>query len=379
MHCSIHAAFLATLAATISAAAQSGPTANQISEQNRREVEASRRESRENLERGKRGEIDPREVRRPGQPRTATSSVPGEVLARWQAMQPRQLAVDPDFVRAMQRDDPAALAHWEGVLMELNQDLRGQAGSRAWLGGQAYIPEQGSIDIPVREARRKPPRPDRRKPVEEIKRDSPEKKRNPMRERDLLERTLLEARQRYDEAMRLRDDDPGNRERLAAVERARAEVESAEGRYQAFLREHAPGEARARQQQLDSIGERMATPQRREREGLPPRLDPARRTVSPELSNYEGRQGTNPDHRLSGTPERGEGPIMPGRAQRPPAERPPDPDLSEYDGPRGTRPDQRLGGTPDGRPGSVLPGQSNRAPAPRRPDTPRLPEYHPPE
>lgn len=57
----LRALLLASIALPFPAAAQaSPPSANQSAMESLREIENSRRESRDNLERGKRGEIDPR-------------------------------------------------------------------------------------------------------------------------------------------------------------------------------------------------------------------------------------------------------------------------------------------------------------------------------
>lgn len=379
------ALFLASIAMALPAAAQAPPpTPNQSVMESRREIEDSRKESRENLERGVRGEIDPREIRRAregGQP--AGSAVTPEVIARWQAMPPQQLGTDPDFVRAMQNEDPAALAHWEGVLIEMNRDLRADAGSRRWMGGPVLIPDQDTIDITVAERRRQPPpgrRTVKRKPAEaESQDDASRRARSPMQEREALERDLLEARRQYDEAMRRRDNDPGNQDLVRIVEREEARVRLAEERYQTFLRENAPDEYRARQQQLESIDRRATNPRQRDRSELPRRSEPAERPNSPPLSEYQGRRGTNPDHRLRGTPEGGDGPVMPGRANaQSPAERPNSPPLQDYSGRQGTNPDHRLRGTPEGGEGPVMPGRMDRQPPPQRPAAPELKDYQAP-
>ncbi len=382
---SYRALLLSSLALPLSAAAQPlPPTPNQSAAESRREIENSRREARENLERGMRGEIDPREVRRAHEAGpTGSSDVPPEVIARWQSMPPQQLGADPDFVRAMQNDDPAALAHWEGVLIKMNRDLRADAGSSRWLGGPVLVPDQDSIDILVGERRRQP-QPARkgakRKPAEE-RRDgqAPRPNGNPMQERDRLERDRLAAGRDYDDAMRRRDDDPGNRDLVLAAEHQAARARLAEERYQAFLRENAPDEYRARQQELESIDRRMANPRQLDPSQLPRRSEPAERPRPLPLPEYEGRLGTNPDHRLRGTVDGGEGPVLPGRTNvQPPAERPKSPPLQDYSGRLGTNPDHRLRGTPDGGEGPVLPGRANRPPPPQRPVAPDLKDYQPP-
>ncbi|MEQ8312112.1 MAG: hypothetical protein RIA72_15605 [Sphingopyxis sp.] len=324
-----------SLALPLPAAAQTlPPTPNPSAAESRREIENSRREARENLERGRRGEIDPREIRRPRDAApTESSAVPPEVIARWRATPPERLGTDLDFVRAMQNDDPAALAHWEGVLMEMNSDLRADAGSRRWMGGPVHIPDQGAVDITIAQRRKPPERQGvKRKPAEEERGDeSGRRKRNPAQERDALERELREARRQYDDAMRRRDDDPGNQDLIRMAEHQSARVRLAEERYQTFLRENAPDEYRARQQQLEAIDRHMADPRQLDRGQIPRRAEPAERPNGSPLSEYEGRQGTNPNHRMQGTPEGGEGPIMPGRAhQSPPAQRPASPQLPEY-------------------------------------------------
>ncbi|HWW57058.1 MAG TPA: hypothetical protein VN047_09210 [Sphingopyxis sp.] len=381
----LRALLLASIALPLPAAAQSAPpTPNQSATESRREVENSRRESRENLERGLRGEIDPREVRRAREAgATGSSVVTPEVIARWQGLAPQQLGADPDFVRAMQNDDPAALAHWEGVLIEMNRDLRADAGSRRWMGGPVLVPDHDTLDINVADRRRQPPPArktvKRKLPEEERQDEAPRRDRNPMQERDALERDLLEARRQYDDAMRRRDDDPGNQDLVRIVEREEARVRLAEERYQAFLRENAPNEYRARQQALESIDRRATNPRQRDRSELPRRAEPAERQNTPPLSDYDGRRGTNPDHRLRGTPEGGDGPVMPGRADtQPPAERPNSPPLQDYGGRRGTNPDHRLRGTPEGDEGPVMPGRANQQPSPQRPVTPELKDYQPP-
>jgi hypothetical protein len=377
------ALLLASFALPLPVAAQtSTPSANQSAMESRREIENSRQESRENLERGKRGEIDPREVRRAREAsETGSPNVTPEMIARWQALAPKQLGADPDFVRAMQNDDPAALAHWEGVLIEINRDLRTDAGSRRWMGGPVLIPDQDALDIPVAERRRASPPPRKavkRKPVEEERHDETQRReRNPLQERDALERDLLESRRQYDDAMRRRDDNPENPDLVRMVEREETRVRLAEERYQAFLRENAPNEYRARRQALESIDRRATNPRQRDRSELPRRSEPAERPGSTPLSEYEGRQGTNPDHRLRGTPDGGDGPVLPGRASaQPPAERPSSPPLQGYEGRRGTNPDHRLRGTPEGGDGPVMPGRANQPP--QRPAAPELREYRPP-
>jgi len=377
---------LASIALPPPAAAQAPlPTPNQSVTESRREIEDSRRESRENLERGMRGEIDPREIRRAREGgQTAGSAVTPEIISRWQAMPPQQLGTDPDFVRALQNEDPAALAHWEGVLIEMNRDLRADAGSRRWMGGPVLIPDQDTIDITVGERRRQPPpgrKAVKRKPAEEEGQDETSRRaRNPMQERDALERDLRQAGRDHDDAMRRRDDDPGNRDLIIAAEHAATRNRVAEERYQAFLRENAPDEYRARRQELESIDRRMANPRTLDRSQLPRRSEPAERPKIPPLPEYDGRLGTNPDHRLRGTVDGGEGPVIPGRANvQPPAERPKAPPLQDYSGRQGTNPDHRLRGTPEGGEGPVIPGRANRQPPPQRPASPELKDYQPPK
>lgn len=386
MHFPRRALLLASIALPLPAAAQAPPpTPNQSVMESRREIEDSRRESRENLERGMRGEIDPREIRRAREEgQAAGSAVTPEIIARWQAMPPQQLGIDPDFVRAMQNEDPAALAHWEGVLIEMNRDLRADAGSRRWMGGPVLIPDQDSIDITVAERRRQPPpgrKAVKRKPGEEEGQDEASRRaRNPMQERDRLERDIIEIGRDYDDAMRRRDDAPGDRDLIIAAEHQAARARLAEERYQAFLRENAPDELRARQQQRASIDRRAANPRPLDPSQLPRRSEPAERPKTPALREYEGRQGTNPDHRLRGTPEGGDGPVIPGRANvQPPAERPKTPPLQDYSGRQGTNPDHRLRGTPEGGDGPVIPGRATRQPPPQRPPTPDIKEYQPPD
>lgn len=309
------------------------PTPNQAAAESRREIQNSRREARENLDRGVRGEIDPREVRRAREAAAESgSTVTPEIIARWQSLPPQQLGVDPDFVRAMQNDDPAALAHWEGVLIEMNSDLRADAGSRRWLGGPVLIPDQDTIEFQVRDRAAKNPSTRKRKPVVPEQKDE-RRRRNPMQERDAIERELREAGRHYDDAMRRRDDDPGNRELILAVEHHAARVRQIEERYQAFLHDNAPDEYRARRQERDAIARRMENSCILDRSQLPRRLDPAERLRTPPLQDYDGGLGTNPDHRLRGTVDGGEGPVIPGRANRqPPAERPQRLPLPEYEG-----------------------------------------------
>lgn len=328
---------LVSLTLPLSAAAQTlPPTPNQAATESRREIENSRREARENLERGRRSEIDPREIRRAREAGPAEgSTLPPEVIARWQATPPQRLGTDPDFVRAMQNEDPAALAHWEGVLMEMNRDLRVDAGSRRWLGGPVLIPDQDTVPSTVGERPNQPParRGVKRKPAEEKRQDDAlRRKRNPIHERDALERDRREAGRQYADAMRRRDDNPGNQELIRLAEHEATRARLAEERYQAFLRENAPDEYRARQQQLESIDGRMANPRLLDPSQLPRRNEPAERPDFPPLSEYEGRLGTNPDHRLRGTPEGGEGPALPPRAHTQP---PKSPRLQEYRPPAG--------------------------------------------
>lgn len=381
---SSRALLIASLTLPLPAAAQILlPTPNQSAAESRREIENSRREARENLERGRRGEIDPREIRRAREADPiGTSALPPEVIARWQAMAPERLAADPDFVRAMQNDDPAAHAHWEGVLIEMNSDLRADTGSRRWMGGPVHIPDQDTVDITISQRRSHPAerRGVKRKPAEEQRHDETGRRnRNPAQERGALERELREARHQYDDAMRRRDDDPANQDLLLMAEREATRVRLAEEHYQAFLRENAPDQHRARQQQLEAIDRRMSDPRQLGQGQLPPRSEPAERPVTPPLSEYVGRQGTNPDHRLRGTRDGGNGPVLPGRAHaQPPAERPKSPSLQDYDGREGTNPEHRLRGTPEGGEGPVMPGRANQAPPPRRPARLELPEYRPP-
>ena len=380
-------AFLfASIALALPASAQSPrPTPNRTAAESRREIEDSRREARENLERGMRGEIDPREVQRAREAvPTGSVEVTSEVIARWHGLAPQQLGTDPDFVRAMQNGDPAALAHWEGVLTEINRDLRGEAGSRRWLGGPAFVPDQDMVDIAVGERRRPPSsarKPVKRKPAEEQQADTaPRPNRNPMQERDRLERDIIEIGRDYDDAMRRRDEDPDNPDLIIAAEHQAALARLAEERYQTFLRENAPDELRARQQQREANDRRAANPRQLDQSQLPRRSEPAERPKTPPLPEYEGRQGTNPDHRLRGTIDGREGPVIPGRANaQPPAERPEAPPLQDYTGRQGTNPDHRLRGTIDGGDGPVLPGRANRPPPPQRPASPALKEYQPPD
>lgn len=327
---------LVSLALPLPAAAQTPPpTPNQSAAESRREIANSRREARTNLERGIRGEIDPREIRRAREAGPAGSSaVAPEVIARWQATPPQQLGTDPDFVRAMQNEDPAALAHWEGVLMEMNRDLNADAGSRRWLGGPVLIPDQDTVHITVGDRPNQPParRGVKRKPAEEKRQDeTPRRKRNPIQEREALERDRRDAGRQYADAMRRRDENPGNQELIRLAEREATRVRLAEEGYQAFLREHAPDKYRARQQQLETIDWRMVEPRALDPSKLPRPAEPAERPDAPPLSEYDGRLGTNPDHRLRGTPEGGEGPVLPPRANTQPApQRPKSPQLPEY-------------------------------------------------
>ena len=374
---------LITAAAPLFPAFAQPQTPNQTAAESRREIEDSRREARENLERGRRGEIDPAEVRRARDPANrGASTVPPETIARWQAMKPQQLGTDPDFVRALQNEDPAALAHYEGIMMEIDGDLRADAASRRWLGGPVHIPGANSVEFAVPRERRQSPA--RRRPIdkdggqEERGDDAPRRERNPIQEREALERDLQEARRDYDDAMRHRDDNPGNADLLRRAEQQAARVRLAEERYQAHLRDNAPGEARARQQMLESIDRRGTNPRQRERTELPRRNDPAERPQAPPLRDYDGRQGTNPDHRLQGTVDGRPGPVMPGRIDRqPPAERPQSPPLPDYQGRQGTNPDHRMNGTPEGGDGPVMPSRREAGPAPERPANPGLNEYQP--
>src|SRR3990167_9766143 len=213
------------------------PTPNQSAAESRREIANSRREARTNLERGIRGEIDPREIRRAREAGPAGSSaVAPEVIARWQATPPQQLGTDPDFVRAMQNEDPAALAHWEGGLMEMNRDLNADAGSRRWLGGPVLIPDQDTVHITVGDRPNQPParRGVKRKPAEEKRQDeTPRRKRNPIQEREALERDRREAGRQYADAMRRRDENPGNQELIRLAEREATRVRLAAEGYQA--------------------------------------------------------------------------------------------------------------------------------------------------
>lgn len=251
---------LVSLTLPLSAAPQTlPPTPNQAATESRREIENSRREARENLERGRRGEIDPREIRRAREAGPAESStLPPEVIARWQATPPQRLGTDPDFVRAMQNENLAALAHWEGVLMEMNRDLRDDAGSRRWLGAPVLIPDQDSVLSTVGERPNQPParRGVKRKPAEEKRQDdAPRRKRNPIHERDALERDRREAGRQYAVAMRRRDDNPGNQELIRLAEHEATRVRLAEERYQAFLRENMPDDiARASNSSNRSMG-----------------------------------------------------------------------------------------------------------------------------
>ena len=341
------------------------PTPNQAAEQARRELERSRQEARDNLERGRRGEIEPAEVRRErsGKTPSGASSVPPEAIARWERMEPQQLAADPDFVRALQNDDPAALAHWEGVLNEMNGDLRRDAASRAWLGGPVFIPGQESIEFAVRDGG-KPARkaPARKKDAKEAAK--PEEQRpHPIHERASLERALKEARDRYEDALRERDDRPGNHELITRAEHEQTRVRLAEERYQNFLRENAPDELRARQQERNALEARALNPRQLTRDQLPPRRDPAERPKAPELQDYEGRQGTNPDHILRG-PD-GEERIVPGLDRGTPYQRPSTPELNAYEGRQGTNPDHILRGGPEGHRPQVMRDTVRRPPAER--------------
>lgn len=358
-------------------------TPNQSQRESRREIENSRREARENLDRGVRGEIKPAEVRRPhGDSRASASTISPPVVARWRQMAPQQLRADPDFVRALQNEDPAALAHWEGVLAEMNSDLRAAAGSRTWIGGPVFVPDQNSIEITVspRERARPPRRGSRqaatgRPPAAGARSHAAS---NPIQERARLERELREARGHYGEALRRRDEAPGDRDLALSVEYNAAQMRQAEERYQAFLYENSPQEYRARRQELEALEARANNPRMLDSSQL--RREPAERPRPLNLPEYDGPQGTNPEHRLRGTPDGRVGPVLPSLRNRASApQRPAAPALLDYAGPQGTNPEHRMRGTPGSDDGPVLPSLRTRQPAPQRPQTPPLKEYEQPQ
>jgi len=95
---------------------------------------------------------------------------------------------------------------------------------------------------------------------------------------------------------------------------------------------------------------------------------PPERAPAPDLPEYDGPQGTNPDHVLR--TRSGERSTAPRDARGDPSERPGISDLPEYDGRSGSNPDHRV--TNEYGRDSVLP------PEQRAPATP-LPTYTPPQ
>ena len=363
--------------------AQTPPrTANQAAEDSRREIERSRQESRDNLERGKRGEIDPAQVRRERSARTPQgSSVPPEVIARWQNTDPKNIQSDADFIEALRRQDPAALAHYEGILDEIHREARTAIDSRQWMGGARLDEARDRLDLyrndrdnheweeweaPEEDPgiRRRPDqmpkKPPRKRPREEEREEQPE--RNPIHERDALERGLDDAHRQYDRAARQRDDNPNDPELQNAARRAEEHMNMAEERYQDFLGQNAPNELRARLQERDALQRRMEDPKPLTRDQLPPRREGDERPRTPELQDYEGRRGVNPDHILHGP--NGEQTVL-GLDRGQGYERPATPRLNDYGGRQGTNPDHVVRG-PEGMPDRVLPGRSPQ-PSPERP------------
>lgn len=177
---------------------------------------------------------------------------------------------------------------------------------------------------------------------------------------DLLDK-LREERRRFEDLARSRDERQGPRgDDDAIVRDAQQRVDNAEAAYRRHVAAHnLPPDARYIPSYQSS---RPSVPNEHIRDSVDS-APPPERPTTPDVSNYDGPQGTNPDHIMGTRP--GERSVAPRDMRSAPAERSGVSDLPDYQGRSGTNPDH-LVPSEYGRP-TVLPPSQRSPVAPTTP------------